>query len=350
MVIVKNILLFLLTFVLSFILTPLAKWLAIKFNILDTPGHRKIHSKPIPLTGGLAIFTSLIIALLVTGCFNRELVGLGVVGLAFVLFGLLDDAGIKIRARYKIWSHLLFSLAFVYFSGANLNFFKIELLNWALTIGFITFMTNSMNMLDGMDGLDSGIAFLVSGFFALLALNSGQNDIIMLALALMGATLGFLRYNFNPASIFLGEAGSTFLGFMLAVMAIKLNTHSLWGFASSLGFERLQIVSFIIPLIILGIPIFDTYFVFINRFLHRVKFSQPGKDHSHHRIHLMGFSQKATVITLYAIQIILGLVALAMINADAQQFFALLAIVVIFFICFTVFLSQVKVYEQETQP
>jgi len=195
-----------------------------------------------------------------------------------------------------------------------------------------------------MVGLVSGVSFLIAGFFGILALNSQQKDIILLALPLMGATLGFLKYNFNPASIFLGEAGATFLGFVLAVLAIKLNIYGLWDVALSLRLERLQFISFIIPLIILGIPIFDTYFVFISRFLHNIKFSQPGKDHSHHRIHLMGFSQRATVLSLYAIQIILGSIALAMVRADVQQFFSLLAIVAIFFVGFTVFLSRVEAY------
>lgn len=341
---------FVLALVISLVLTPLAKWLAIKLNILDNPGHRKIHHKPIPLTGGLAIFTSLIIALLVTGCFNRELVGLGVVGLAFVLFGLLDDAGIKVRARYKIWSHLMFAFIFIYLTNIHFSFFKIEWLNWCLTAGFIAFMTNSMNMLDGMDGLDSGIALLASIFFAVLAANSGQKEIVIISLALMGAILGFLRYNFNPASIFLGEAGSTFLGFMLAAMAIKLNIYGLWDIALALRLEKIQLISFIIPLIVLGIPIFDTYFVFANRFINKMKFSQPGKDHSHHRIHLMGFSQRATVLTLYTIQIVLGLIALAMVRADIQQFFALMTIVIVFFLGFTLFLAQVKVYATKEKP
>lgn len=261
---------------------------------------------------------------------------------------MLDDAGIKMRARYKIWSHLLFAFAFIYFSGIHFTFFRTDWINWVLTACFVTFMTNSMNMLDGMDGLDAGIAFLASLFFTVLAFNSGQTDLMLIAVTVMGATLGFLRYNFNPASIFLGEAGSTFLGFMLAVVAIKLNVYGLWNIALSLGLERLQIISFIVPLIVLGIPIFDTYFVFANRFLHHIKFSQPGKDHSHHRIHLMGFSQRATVLTLYAIQIILGAIALAMIRSDAQQFFALLAIVVVFFVGFTIFLSRVRVYSERT--
>uniref|UniRef100_A0A7V3N561 Undecaprenyl/decaprenyl-phosphate alpha-N-acetylglucosaminyl 1-phosphate transferase n=1 Tax=candidate division CPR3 bacterium TaxID=2268181 RepID=A0A7V3N561_UNCC3 len=340
----KLVLLFTTAFVLSFVLTPLARILAFRFKILDYPGYRKIHKKPIPLTGGGTLYLTFAITLVFFHGWSREVLGLLLLGLIFILFGLLDDAGIKIRARYKIWSHLLFSFIFIWLTGIHFTFFKWDWINLILTACFITFMTNSMNMLDGMDGLVSGVTFLSSGFFAILAFNSGQKDLILLALPLMGATLGFLRYNFNPASIFLGEAGSTFLGFVLAVIAIRLNVYSLWKVALSLGLERLQLVSFIVPLIVLGIPIFDTYFVFANRFLHNIKFSQPGKDHSHHRIHLMGFSQRATVLTLYAIQVILGSIALAMIRADTQQFFSLLAIVGVFFVGFTIFLLRVEVY------
>jgi UDP-GlcNAc:undecaprenyl-phosphate GlcNAc-1-phosphate transferase len=335
---------FVLALVAALLLTPLAKLCALKFGILDRPNYRKIHDKPIPLTGGLALFASFALALLACGGLHRETVGLALIGSLFVIFGTLDDAGIKVRARYKIAAHLVFAAGLVFLAGVHLNFFSRDWINWALTIGFIAFMTNSMNMLDGMDGLVSGVAFISAGIFAILAYNGGQTDLMVFSLALMGAALGFLRYNFNPASIFLGEAGSTFIGFILAVLAIKLNIYGLWDVALSLGIERLQLVSFIVPLIVLGIPIFDTYFVFTNRFLHNVKFSQPGKDHSHHRIHLMGFSQKATVLSLYAVQVVLGSIALAMVQANVQQFFALLMIVAIFFFAFVLFLSRVEVY------
>ncbi len=337
-------LIFFIALCLALALTPVLKLIGRKFSILDKPNYRKIHDKPIPLTGGLALFASFAAALLIFGGLHRETLGLALVGLLFVLFGTLDDAGIKMRARYKIWTHLVLSAGLVYFTGIQLAFFSTAWLNWLLTVCFITFMTNSMNMLDGMDGLVSGVALIAAAVFALLALNGGQSDLIVLSLALMGAALGFLRYNFNPASIFLGEAGSTFIGFILAVLAIKLNIYGLWDVALSLGIERLQIVSFIVPLIVLGIPIFDTYFVFTNRFLHHVKFSQPGKDHSHHRIHLMGFSQRATVLSLYTVQVVLGSLALAMVQASVQQFFSLLMIVAIFFFSFVIFLSRVEVY------
>ena len=330
---------------LSLALTPVAKVLAHNFNLLDQPGQRKIHQQPIPLAGGEVLVLSFAAPLLVFASYSKDVLGLLITGFIFVLFGLFDDAGIKIRARYKIWSHFLFALAFIYFSGTQFTFFRTDWINWLLAAGFITFMTNSMNMLDGMDGLVSGVSFFAAGFLALLAFNSGQQDIVVICLALMGATLGFLRYNFNPASIFLGEAGSTFLGFMLAVLAIKINVYGLWDVALALGLERLQLISFLIPLIVLGIPIFDTYFVFINRYLHNIKFSQPGKDHSHHRIYLMGFSQRATVLTLYAVQVVLGSIALAMIRSDLQQFISLLMIVAIFFVGFTIFLSRYEPYE-----
>lgn len=334
----------LLAFLFSLIITPAIKWLAFKFNFLDLPAPRKIHKVPIPLMGGVVVFLSFAITSAVFLYNERYNFWLIFFSLVFVLFGLIDDRGIKIRARYKIWSHLLFSLIFVLATGAYISLTPHYWVNAVVAACFITFMTNSMNMLDGMDGLVSGVTSIASFFFCLLAINSGQNDLVILSFIVMGACLGFLRYNFNPASIFLGEAGATFLGFILAVLAIKLNVLGLWEVALSLHITRVQLISIFIPLIILGIPIFDTYFVFANRFFHHIKFSQPGKDHSHHRIHLMGFSQKATVLTLYAIQFILGATALAMVNASTQQFFALLGIVFVMAALAWVFLTQVEVY------
>jgi len=330
--------------VLSFLLTPAAQRAAHFLNFLDLPAPRKIHKKPIPFLGGVVVFLSFAISSAIFLYNERYNFWLIFFGLIFVLFGLIDDRGIKIRARYKIWSHLLFSGLFVLSTGIQLQFFNLWWINLIITACFITFMTNSMNMLDGMDGLVSGVSAISSAFFCILAFNSGQNDLVILSLIMLGACLGFLRYNFNPASIFLGEAGATFLGYIMSIMAIKMNLVGLWDIALTMHIARVQIISFIVPLIILGIPIFDTYFVFANRFFHHIKFSQPGKDHSHHRIHLMGFSQKATVLTLYAIQFILGATALAMVNASTQQFFALLGIVFVMAALAWVFLTQVEVY------
>jgi UDP-GlcNAc:undecaprenyl-phosphate GlcNAc-1-phosphate transferase len=341
---IKYFLIFGTALVLSLLLTPLAKLLSYRFNVLDRPGHRKIHAKPIPLMGGLAIFVPFMIALWFSGMASSELLGISLIGLLFVIFGFLDDAGIKVRARYKIWSHLAFSLVFVFLTGISFNLFKIDIINWVLAASFITFMTNSMNMLDGMDGLVAGVAFLAALFFFLLALNNNLPDLALLSLALAGATLGFLKYNFNPASIFLGEAGSTLIGFLLAVISLKLKIFKLWNIALILNIPRLQFISFMVPLIILGIPIFDTFFVFINRFVHRIKMSTPGKDHSHHRIHLMGLSQRATVLAIYAVQIILGAIALAMVNSDFQQFLSLLLIVAVLAVFTWTLLLKVEAY------
>lgn len=338
------ILVFIIAFILSLVLTPIVKFLSFRFNILDQPDQRKIHAKPIPLMGGIAVFISFTLAFLFSGIALRESLGIAGFGLVFIIFGLLDDAGIKIRARYKIWSHLFISFLFVCLVGISFDLFKFDLVNWVLAACFITFMTNSMNMLDGMDGLVSGITFLASLFFFVLALNNNLPGLALISLALAGASLGFLRYNFNPASIFLGEAGSTFIGFLLAVLSLKLKIFKLWNIALLLSIPRLQFISFIVPLIILGIPIFDTFFVFLNRFFHRIKMSTPGKDHSHHRIHLMGLSQRTTVLALYSVQIVLGAIALAMVNSDFQQFLSLLLIVGVIALSAWVFLMRVEVY------
>jgi len=340
----KYFLIFAVSLIASLVFTPFAKSISRRLNLLDQPGHRKIHAKPIPLMGGIAVFAAFILAFLISNIGLRETIGIAIAGLIFVAFGFLDDKGIKIRARYKIWSHLAFSFLFIWMSGINLDLFRFDPLNWLVAACFITFMTNSMNMLDGMDGLVSGVAFLSSLFFFILALNNNLPALGLMSLALAGAGLGFLRYNFNPASIFLGEAGSTFIGFILAVFSLKLQIFKLWDIALLLNVPRLQFVSFIVPLIILGIPIFDTFFVFVNRYFHHMKMSTPGTDHSHHRIHLMGFSQRATVLSLYAIQIILGAIALAMVNSDIQQFLSLLLIAAVMALTAWVFLLRVEVY------
>ncbi|HTY13535.1 MAG TPA: MraY family glycosyltransferase [Candidatus Omnitrophota bacterium] len=330
--------------ILSLILTPAMIVAGGRFGFVDQPGKRKIHANPTPLLGGAAVFLSIAISAAIFLYFERFNFWVILFALAYVLFGLIDDRGINIRARYKIWTHLLFSLLFVLASGIELRFFGNSIINLLLTIGFMTFLTNSMNMLDGMDGLVGGVSAIAAFFFFLLALNGRQTDLAMLSIITLGACIGFLRYNFNPASIFLGEAGATLLGYILALLAIKLNVTGLWDIALYLHITRLQLVTFILPLIILGIPIFDTYFVFTNRFLHHIKFSQPGKDHSHHRIHLMGLSQKGTVLTLYTVQFVLGAIALAMVNAGVQQFFALCAIVAALAVFAWTFLTQVQVY------
>jgi UDP-GlcNAc:undecaprenyl-phosphate GlcNAc-1-phosphate transferase len=226
-----------------------------------------------------------------------------------------------------------------------LDFFRLGLLNWVITACFITFMANSFNMLDGMDGLVAGITSIAAAFFFLLGLMGGQYEIMALSTIVIGSTLGFVVYNFNPASIFLGEAGSTFLGFAMAVLAISMRVHFAWDAPICMGFTNLSCLYFIIPLVILGIPIFDTYFVFINRFFHNLKFSTPGTDHSHHRIHLMGFSQRNTVLILYLVQVVLGLVALVMVHASFYQLIALCGVLLVMVISAAVFLTQVKVYD-----
>jgi len=342
--VIQFVFIFLMGFVLSLLFTPVAKFLAYRFNFIDQPGFRKIHAKPIPRLGGWVIFASLMIALVFSKIDIRCYLGVLLVGLLFLLFGLIDDRGIEIRARYKITAHLAFSLIFVLISGISFNLFKINLINLGLTVCFITFMTNSLNMLDGMDGLVSGVATLAALFFCVLALNNNLPSLALLTVAFAGSTLGFLRYNFNPASIFLGEGGSTFIGFILAVIALNLKIFKLWNIALLLNVPRLQFVSFLIPLIILGIPIFDTFFVFMNRFFHNVKMSTPGKDHAHHRIHLMGLSQKITVLAIYGVQIMLGAIALAMVNSTFQQFVSLLVIVFVLAFFAWVFLLRVEAY------
>ena len=344
----SGLLIFLISFSISLLLVPLAKLFAHKLDILDKPDHRKIHKHPIPIIGGLPILIAFLTALFL---FREKISGLSPVAICFifvVFFGLVDDFGIKVKARYKILFHLLLSTVFIFFSGMFIELTGLGFVDRVFTICFITFMANSFNMLDGMDGLVSGVGSIAIIFFSILFVTNPSQGmtLFLLSMAILGAILGFLKYNFNPATIFLGESGSTLIGYCMAFLSIyafhiiqldaSLNIYFLSNFAKVL-----------IPLVILGIPIFDTYFVFINRFLNKIKFSQPGKDHSHHRISLMGFSQKETVLTLYFVQIILGSIAILLSRADIYQFFIIFTVLSMFVFWFVSFLLRVKVYTEK---
>ena len=190
------------------------------FSIFGKPGARKIHDKPIPLLGGVAMFLAFALTSAVFLYHQEYNFWMIFWGLVFVLFGLIDNKGTKVLARYKLWSQLLFAGLFVVTAKTSLHFVHFEWINFLLTAGFITFMTNSLNMLDGMDGLVGGISAMVSFFFFILAFNNGQAGLAVLSLIIIGTCLGFLFYNMYRAKISLGKSGTSFLGYILAVMVI----------------------------------------------------------------------------------------------------------------------------------
>ena len=311
---------FIVALVISYATTPLAKRLAFKIGAVDVPKDgRRMHKEPKARLGGLAIFCGFLISVLCfadfilpTGSANLGLVGI-LVGITVIVFlGILDD----VKPRRAILKFLVQIVAasipvlmgvrvFVITNPFTDAF--ITLPTWLSVVGSIIWIvgvTNAVNLLDGLDGLAAGISSIAA--IALLAIlllaHAGSVTLLVMAAALAGACFGFLPYNFNPAKLFMGDTGATFLGFILACISIQgpFKTY----------------VAFIIPLLVLGLPIFDTSFAIIRRLLKGQSIMAPDRGHLHHKLIDRGFSHRATVIILYGLSAILAISAIVMLLTD----------------------------------
>jgi UDP-GlcNAc:undecaprenyl-phosphate GlcNAc-1-phosphate transferase len=300
------ILLFFGALVIAIAVTPVSKWLAPHVGMIAVPRTRDIHTRPVPRMGGIAIFIGVmaVTVLFSNQAFIREAAAI-LFGAALMSFlGLIDDR-FSLSAYVRLLAQL--GTAFLmWYVGVRVQVFATPALDAALTMIWIVGITNAMNFLDNMDGLLAGISAVISAFFLLLAVINGQYLISLLSAAVLGACIGFLIWNLNPASVFMGDSGSMFLGFLLAVIAIKLRF-----MGQSLS------VSWMIPVIIMGLPIFDMSLVSISR-LRRGKnpLTTPGKDHSSHRIADHGFTRREAVMILYLVCGALGVTAVLSSFAD----------------------------------
>jgi UDP-GlcNAc:undecaprenyl-phosphate GlcNAc-1-phosphate transferase len=279
--------------------TPLARLVARRTGIMDRPAARKLHTTPIPLLGGAAMYLAFILALLLFGDrhYVAQMVGI-LVGATLVSFlGVWDDRR-GLRPLLKLLGQIAAALILVV-AGVQVRLLGNQVLDVALTVFWTVGITNALNLLDNMDGLSGGVGAVASAFFVLLAAMSGQYLVGSLAAALTGACIGFLYYNFNPASIFMGDAGSLFLGFVLAAVGIKLRFPS-----------NVPMVTWMIPVLVLGLPIFDTTLVVISRLRRGVPVHVGGKDHVSHRLVAMGWTQREAVLGLYLVCCALGVLAM----------------------------------------
>ena len=285
--------------------TPGARWLALKFGIIDQPAARKVHTTPIPRFGGIAIYGAVVIALLVF----RERFGLNqlvsiLLGATWVsLVGAWDDRW-GMRPALKLLGQVVGAMILIV-AGVQVQFLSSVVLNWMVTIIWVVGLTNAINFLDNMDGLSGGITAIASAFFLLLAVQNGQYLVGGLSAALLGASIGFLVYNFNPATIFMGDIGSLFLGFILAGVGIKLRFP-----------KNTDAITWMVPVLVLGIPIFDTTLVVFSRIRRGLHPATAGKDHTSHRLVRIGFTQREAVMLLYLIGGMLGMVAVFVTQAD----------------------------------
>jgi UDP-GlcNAc:undecaprenyl-phosphate/decaprenyl-phosphate GlcNAc-1-phosphate transferase len=293
----------------AFVATPVARRIAPKLGVMDQPNPRKVHARPMPLLGGAAIvIASLLTLLLLRDRFEIQQLGSIVLGASLVaLLGFYDDRW-GLRPILKLIGQIVAAGILIY-SGVKVTALPQEWMNVTVTLVWVVGLTNSLNLLDNMDGLSSGVAAVCASFFVVMAAMSGQIYVGALAAALLGATLGFLVYNFNPASIFMGDTGSMFLGFMLAAIGIKLR------FPANVPF-----VTWMVPIIVMGIPIFDTTLVFISR-LRRGKnpLTTPGKDHVSHRLVARGFTTREAVMSHYLISGAYGMVAILVTQANILE-------------------------------
>lgn len=298
---------------------PWVRRAAIAMGFVDLPSQRKSHRTPTPLLGGTAIFIGAIIGVLLIYGGNPQPTVIGVVLAASVvaLTGLIDDYR-PLPAWAKLGGQLLGFLILAYF-GIRVRLPVPDFVNYAITLIWLLGITNAINFLDNMDGLSAGISAVSSSFILLLALINGQFLVGALAAGLLGACLGFLRYNFPPAQIFMGDVGSLFLGFLLAVLGIQLR------FPANSNF-----VTWMVPVFILGLPIFDMVLVVTSRIRRGLSPNTPGKDHISHRLVRLGFSSRKAVLILYLISGVLGMMALFITQATIPEGYIVAAVTAVF--------------------
>src|SRR6202142_2891500 len=278
-------------------LTVPVRQLALRVGMVDHPGPRKVHVQPMPLLGGLAIYLGVLIALLVSmdGPALTEVIGIYLGATLVAVVGVLDDRGL-LHHQIKLFGAMPAAAVILLVSGIRAQVFSNI---WpgragiwadtALTLVWVVGITASFSILDHMDGLCAGVAAMASLFFAIFALESGQLLVSTMAAAVLGTAAGFLRWNFKPAKIFMGDGGAMFLGFLMATLALKLrldHTNHLSGWLA--------------PLLILGVTIFDTTLVTISRSRRGLlPFTMPGKDHAAHRLSNLGLGHRGAVVSLY---------------------------------------------------
>jgi UDP-GlcNAc:undecaprenyl-phosphate GlcNAc-1-phosphate transferase len=289
----------------SLLLTVPVRRLALHFGMVDLPGPRKVHLSPIPLLGGIAIYLGFVLAVLFTlrGAPKVQIAGILAGATLLAAVGLLDD-GKLLHHQVKLFIGMPIAAIILIVSGVRAQIFSEFVpgaaglvLDIGLTLVWVVGITASFSILDHMDGLCAGIAAVAAGFFTLSATLNGQTMVRTLAAAALGAALGFLIWNFNPAKIFMGDGGAMFLGFLMATLGLKIRPEGAAHFPAA----------WLVPVLILGATIFDTTLVSISRSRRGlIPFTTPGKDHTAHRLSNLGLGHRGAVIVLYSLGGILG--------------------------------------------
>lgn len=323
--------------VLSYILVPFAESISFRKDFIDIPNEfRKIHSRATPLLGGFAVYIAFLASLGLNNIFSPQVLAI-IMSVTLIMVSGIIDIKFKLKAVYRLIVQII-AVSIVVSSGIVLTIFPQNTLLWYLNIPFtflwIIGLTNAMNFFDGMDGLAAGLSIIISFFLCILAYQNSQPFLGWIAIAIIGACLGFLPYNLKEsgsASIFLGDSGSNFLGFTLACMAIQVD----WS-------EKNTMVSVIAPILIFSILIYDMAYITVERFVSgkvsnfREWVEYVGKDHLHHRMDALFKGKRKTVFFIFLLNIALGCSALVMRNADNFDLFILIFQGAVFLVVITV--------------
>jgi len=291
-------------FGLTLVSVPLAARLARQWNAIDWPGPRKFHAKPIPRLGGLAIFGAVILTLspFLEGPVVRE--GLAILGAGslIAIVGFLDDMG-RLHSQVKLFFAMPLAALILMAAGIRAEVTPWPWLNVGITLLWVVGIICAFNLLDNMDGLTAGVSAVAAVFFTVFAVLWSQSLVGLLGAAALGVSVGFLVYNFHPARIFMGDGGAMFLGFLMATLGLKLRPI---GIPSG--------VSWMVPVLVLGVPIFDTTLVTVSRTRRGlIPFMSPGKDHLSHRLYRLGLDPRQVAWIHYGLSGVLGLTALGLV-------------------------------------
>ena len=316
------------TFLFSLCITPVIKMIAKHVGAMDIPNERKVHKVPMPRLGGLSIFFGFLLGYMLFGDQSIVMNSVLIASFVVILIGVFDDIK-PLRASIKFIGQLVAACIIVFYGNIILRdvsafgiYIDFGYFSIPFTIFFILGCINCMNLIDGLDGLAAGISSIYFATVGIIAIMQGKFGLdFLLTFIMLGSTLGFLVHNFNPATIFMGDSGSMFLGLIISVIAL-------------LGFKNVTMTSLIIPLLLLAIPILDTIFAIIRRTLKGEKISTPDKYHIHHQLLKRNLSQRQTVLAIYVINILFAIASIVYVLKDAKLGYIiygiLLAIVLVF--------------------
>ncbi|MFZ7119650.1 MAG: MraY family glycosyltransferase [Eubacteriaceae bacterium] len=320
----KDIIVYIVCCILTIAITPLISKISIKYGAVDKPNNRKMHDDVMPTLGGLSIFAAFFLGHLLFGYPHFQFKAILLGSIIIVITGVVDDI-FDLNPKMKILAQLLAATIVIFYGQLYLKTvdlpivgtIKLSYLGYFITYLWIIGITNAINLIDGLDGLASGVSTITFITMYILAIIKKDYFVMSYALILAGSSTGFLVYNFHPAKIFMGDTGALFLGYILSVLSL-------------MGFKNATFISFVVPILLLGVPVFDTFFAIIRRKLRGQSFAQADKEHLHHLLMTTNASQTKTVLIIYGISIIFSVVSV--VYSLVSEELGLMILIILFFL------------------